>query len=80
VGHGVRGAANGRQYWPVGRGPDAAAHGRGPRRQDPGAVARGGSAGLYKGPSHCRQPLIPPSLLPQTSAFNLFGALLRYVF
>jgi hypothetical protein len=27
VSHGVRGAANGRRYWSVGPGPDAAAHG-----------------------------------------------------
>jgi hypothetical protein len=27
VRHNVRGDANGRQYWPVGPGPDAAAHG-----------------------------------------------------
>jgi hypothetical protein len=27
VGHDVRGAVNGRQYWPVGPGPDAVAHG-----------------------------------------------------
>jgi hypothetical protein len=26
VGHGVRGAANGWQYWPVGPGPNAAGH------------------------------------------------------
>jgi hypothetical protein len=27
VGHGGRGAANGRHYWPVGPGPNAATHG-----------------------------------------------------
>jgi hypothetical protein len=65
-----------------GRIPSAVAHGS----RIPSAVAHGGralapwsmaaGAGLFKGPSPCRRPLTPPS---KHSAFNLFGALLRYV-
>jgi hypothetical protein len=40
VGHGVRGAANGRQHWPMGPGSGRC----GAWRQGPGAVGHGGSA------------------------------------
>jgi hypothetical protein len=82
VGHDVRGAPNGPQPAPVGSGSCR----RGQQRQGPGAVAHDDRAlapwpaaagdGLYKGPSPCRRPLTPPT---KPSAFNVFGALLRYV-
>jgi hypothetical protein len=45
VGHSVRGAANGRQYWSVGPGPDA--------------VARSGSADLPPAPHSSLTPPLP---------------------
>jgi hypothetical protein len=60
VGHGVRGAANGRQYWPVGPGPDAVGHGVRTLTSWAAAVV----------PTYIRSrapgagPFTPPSLLP----------------
>jgi hypothetical protein len=74
TGHGGRGAANHREYWPVGPIPNAAAHGvrkskrQGPRRQEAAAVGCGVSARLYKG----SRPLPPAPLLPHYS-FEIFG-------
>jgi hypothetical protein len=78
VGHGVRGHANGRSPSLWGQAPDVVANGgripdavwrRGPRRQEP-AYTRG------RAPAADLHSSLPSSI---PSAFNRFGALLRYV-
>jgi hypothetical protein len=69
----VRGAANGRLYWPVGPGSCR----RGARWRIPGAVGHGGRATQA-------EPLLsaPPSLVTHSSkfsAFQPFGALVAEV-
>jgi hypothetical protein len=72
AGHGGRGAANGRQYWPVGQylTPRPTTSG------NPSAKGHGGSAGLYKGPRPLPPAATPPSLLP--SNLRLLTSLERF--
>jgi hypothetical protein len=78
VGHDGRGAANGRQYWPVGSGPNVAAHGVRNLASWAAAAALTYIRGRAPAASHTPPSLLPPNLQLSTSSERFRGMFSKF--